>query len=388
MKNSLLFLLYSTLVLMLNGCSDNRYTPIPPNPSCNYNLSGHDRIFCIQETKDGGFIMAGSTESYPELGYEALLIKVSTNLDCEWVKHLGGDYFDEAVYIRELDDGFLILGRQWVVNKENTDIWLIRTNTSGDIIWEYTYGGPDNDYGVMFDITDEGKYFITGKHGDYATLIMTDENGNKEWFYDSIECKNPCFGEKNSNGEFVIIGNHAYNDIKYVKVNLNGDIIDSKILDFGHSETAQVANKCGGGYIIAGTTDFTPQTLKSGAILSKIDLEGNKIWDVAYSADDVGLCSVFQTHDGKYVFVGKSDDPTWADKWYCDGWFVIANPDGKKEFERYFEPPWGRYRSIKAVVQARDNNFVLVIVHSNMAVTEDISLIKLDEKGKNILIRK
>jgi len=135
-----------------------------------------------QQTNDGGFITTGLTEADNNIS-DVLLMKTFNNGEIEWVKTYGDRYNVERgnCVQQTTDGGYIITGTK---NTDNNyyDVFLIKTNSSGDTLWTRTYGGENWDGGNSVQQTTDGGYIITGIYQDnndvnYVYLIKTDANG-------------------------------------------------------------------------------------------------------------------------------------------------------------------------------------------------------------------
>jgi hypothetical protein len=146
----------------------------------------------LQQTQDEGFIIIGYTNSF---GYEGTiefwLIKTDAEGNEVWNQTFGGQGNEEAFCGQQTSDGGFILGgikRPFQVF-DNYDFWMIKTDNSGNQIWEKSFGGLYNDYCQGLSQTADGGYILTG-YRDFnwsdaswgnIWIIKTDAFGNEEW---------------------------------------------------------------------------------------------------------------------------------------------------------------------------------------------------------------
>ncbi len=139
--------------------------------------SDNDRSYDVIQTKDNGYLMIGSTESpsgdfdisINNGAYDYWVVKIDSTGNKVWEKTYGGLEIDIAYGIAAVGDGtYIIVGDSRssdgdVTNaKGNADLWIIKINDSGNLLWEKTYGGAKFDTGRGIHKTQDGYYLITG----------------------------------------------------------------------------------------------------------------------------------------------------------------------------------------------------------------------------------
>ena len=254
-----------------------------------------------QQTEDGGYIITGSTDEY--VNVNVWLIKTDSNGNEEWNQTFGGDGYDsngdgydnrgeEGHSVRQtVDGGYIIVANTFSFGNDQSDIWVIKTDSEGQEEWNSIFGGSDEDYGRDIQQTTDGGYVITGYseffgNGADVWLIKTDSNGNEEW--------NKTMGD----GWY---GQRGYS----------------------------VQQTTDGGYVITGygngNWDF---------ILIKTDSNGNEEWNKTFAGSngDKGY-SVQQTTDGGYIITGSTE--SFGDG--TDIWLIKTDPHGNTVPESEWE---------------------------------------------------
>lgn len=118
----------------------------------------------VQQTKDGGYIIAGFTNSYGAGWYDIWLIKMDAFGSKEWDQTFGGLGGDTCGSVWETTDGgFIITGGTYSYGAGNSDLWLIRTDINGTERWNKTFGGENYDFGESVQQTTDKGYIITGR---------------------------------------------------------------------------------------------------------------------------------------------------------------------------------------------------------------------------------
>jgi PKD repeat protein len=143
----------------------------------------HDGADSIQQTHDGGYIIAGTTNSFGASHLDFLLVKTDSNGTEQWYRTFGGvgAEFNPSVQLSP-DGGYILGGGTFSFDD---DYWLIKTDEDGNVQWDRTFEGSGLD---SFQQTHDGGYMINGDLYDPSktwlvqkALIKTDSNGNEQW---------------------------------------------------------------------------------------------------------------------------------------------------------------------------------------------------------------
>ncbi len=142
----------------------------------------------VREASGGGYIAVGSTGSFGE-GYSSIyLVRVGTSGDSLWAITLGGSKADFGSSVEAAQDGgFIIIGATASYGAGYSDTYLIKTDMSGGLLWEKTYGGIKDDRGYSVYPSRDGGYIITGTTESFNAqsidiyTIKIDIFGNQIW---------------------------------------------------------------------------------------------------------------------------------------------------------------------------------------------------------------
>ena len=292
-----------------------------PEEEWNRTLGGSSNDYgaSVQQTTDGGYIIAGSTHSFATSSYDVWLIKTAANGSANWTRTFGGSANDYGSSVRQTaDGGYIVVGSTPSFGAGAADVWLIKTAANGSTDWTRTFGGSANDYGYSVQQTTDDGYIVAGSTASFGAggydvwLIKTAANGSAEWtrtFGGSSNDYGYSVQQTADDGYIVAGSTNSFGagsgDVWLLKVAANGTANWTRT--FGGS-----ANDCGysvqqtadGGYIVAGSTNSFGAG--SGDVwLLKTAATGTAEWNSTFGgfSDDVGH-AVQQTADGGYIIAG------------------------------------------------------------------------------------
>jgi predicted secreted protein len=235
--------------------------------------NSNDEGNSVRQTSDDGYIITGYTKSYGAGGADYWLIKTDTSGDTLWTKTFGegSDDYSRAV-LQTSDGGYIIAGYTNSFGADFYDTWLIKTDAAGDTLWTKIFGGNGSSYEECYSVqqTTDGGYIIAGKTWSLSngasnadvSLIKTDSSGNIIWaktFGGNLFEKGSCV-QQTSDGGYIVTGyTESYGagiqDVWLIKTDASGNIIWIKTIG-GYSIDAgsSVQQTADGGYIITGST--------------------------------------------------------------------------------------------------------------------------------------
>lgn len=112
-----------------------------------YGGSGSDIANSMRQTSDGGYIVAGSTRSFSAGADDMWILRLDSFGNVVWQKAFGGTSSESAYSVQQTSDGgFIVAGRTYSVGAGLADVWVIKLNSFGAITWQKVYGGPANDW--------------------------------------------------------------------------------------------------------------------------------------------------------------------------------------------------------------------------------------------------
>ena len=228
-----------------------------------------DHGYDILETSDGGYIALGVTTS-DELGdFDLWLIKLAADGTQQWNKTIGGTSNDEPQrFTKTVDGGYVIVGQTDAADGMG-DVWVVKIDEDGDVLWQKTYGDSDvTEYGVCIKTVSNG-YIVLGGYQDMNWMeslwvLRLDGQGTLLWDQLISEEDTTVFGTSitpTTDGGYFITGNlvtdmeTSFTDAYFLKLNHQGARQWVKTLELsdGFQDEANFGTQArDGGYVAVG----------------------------------------------------------------------------------------------------------------------------------------
>ena len=436
------FVLMLLMIPFIFSCKEKKSTI--PSPAITWQKclggSGNDIASSIQQTSDSGYIAVGSTGSNDgdvsgyHNKYDVWVVKLNSTGMLQWQITLGGSSNDYANSVQQTKDGgYIVAGYSGSndgdlsENHGGYDAWITKLDSAGKIQWEKSFGGTENDYVYAIQQTDDGGYIfagnsmskdgdVTGNHGSFDYwIVKLDSKGIMQWqkslggkgFEEARSIKQTSDGGYIIAGFSVskdgdVTGNHGEQDFWVVKLNSSGNLQWQKSLggsskdnksSNGEDYAYSVQQTKDGGYIVAGYSgsndgdatenhgknhDFWVVKLNSSGVLQWQKSLGGTLNDAAYS--------IQQTKDGRYIVAGvtESNDGDVIGK-HDDGdfWIINLNSEGNINWQKCL----GGHglEEVRSIQQTLDGGYIVAgytysndgDVSGNHSINSDFWIVKL-----------
>ncbi len=341
----------------------------------------------VVETTDGGFAIAGRTASFGAVvgEDEVWLVRCDHHGVHLWNRTYGGgmtegghmDPFHKSVRLESVaDGGFLISSHTANYSAGDADGWLIRTDMDGNHLWNYTYGGPDDEYFVESVACSVGGFISSGFTQNITVgnvdgwLIRTDADGNHLWnytygspsfgeiFYNVIEVSNGGFLMSGWAGDFDSIADPDRFTVDFgcwiVRVDADGTHMWNHT--YGTVHTATYAAECyDGGFAFIGTEGDTSSD-DLDVLLLRTDVGGQQLWNKTYGGSEIEAAFEFaECSDGGFaIFTLTYTDASGV----SDGWFIRTDEGGNIHWEQTYGG--SGFDQFWAGIETSEGDFVLV----------------------------
>jgi len=339
--------------------------------------SGNDRASSIVQTIDGGYIVAGYSNSNNgdvtgnHGANDYWIVKLNSLGSLEWQKSFGGTLTEMALSIQQTSDsGYIVTGLSGSNNGDVSgnhatfpnvpDYWVIKLDASGTLTWQKCLGGSVDDYSYCVKQTADGGYIVAGATqslngdisnndgGEDAWIVKLNSAGNMEWekTYGGSDTERVFWIVPTTDGGYIatgwarsvdgdVVGNHGNFDYWVIKIDSSGNLQWQKTIggtsDDVASNIVQVAD---GGYVVTGYSNSTDGDMLGNngsydSFLFKLTSAGEILWQKHIgTANSEDLLVLEPTTDGGYIATGSSYSDT-GDNIDSEGnvWIVKLAPD-------------------------------------------------------------
>ncbi len=351
----------------------------------NYGGSKAETGNCIKPTKDGGYIMCGSTESNDSNitnqkgNGDVWIVKLNSTGQIQWQKTYGGSNFEYAVHIEQTTDGGYIIaattnskdgdvvGYHYTPGNPQADYWILKIDSIGNTQWAKCFGGTNDDIPnsiiqtfdkgyIVVGYTMSTDFDVVGNHWIYPNLtgdswiVKLDSLGNVQWkkcyggsgeetAASIIQTKDSSYIFSGSTGsnDGDVVGKHQGGDVWLVKIDKQGNLLWQKCFEsYGIESAKSLLLNNDGTFTIGAITSNT--SILSDYWVIKTDSIGNIIWQKTYGGSQFELLyDISNTVDKGYIVIGTSDSNdsvVVGNHGTNDYWLIKLDSNGNKQWQK------------------------------------------------------
>ena len=282
-----------------------------------YGGTGEDNGEQIVIADNGNYTIAGVTSSFTS-SYDFYLLQVDPDGDIVWEKSIGVDtLFEWGTDMVKLSDGYALCGYQIPAGgTDGGDFYMVRTNLSGDTLWTKTFNYPDREWAFAITATSDNGFVLAGlKHYDGlnnvdAFIIKTDDTGKVLWeeTYGGGGNEHLYGIEETNDGNYAACGSTrsmgiGNEELPYIlKVDQTGTMLWEKAYGTsGNLHFRDMVENINGHLILTGTLT----SAKTGIV--KTDFSGNLLWYDSLGLSGNGM-AIIQLQDSMYAVTGFARD--------------------------------------------------------------------------------
>jgi hypothetical protein len=226
-----------------------------------YDGPGNECAYAVIKTSDGGLALAGETDSYGAGGYDTWLIKTDFNATAQWNMTYGGIGAEHGYALAQATDGgYIIAGTTNSSGAGGDDVYMVKTDANGALVWSRAFGGNGTETAKSVVQATDGGFVVAGSTDSFGAgnvdgwLIKTDANGNMVWNHTYGGAGADAFRVvvlANNGGGYAMTG-YSTGGLWLVQTNEYGTEQSSRTYGGGGGNSLVQASD--GGYLIAGYT--------------------------------------------------------------------------------------------------------------------------------------
>jgi hypothetical protein len=355
-----------------------------------YGGTNYDQGRGIAQTSDKGYIVCGTTSSYGMGNTDVYLLKIDSAGKFQWQNTFGGINIENCFSVKQTNDaGFIICGYTNSFGAGGYDAYLVKTDSTGNLEWQKTYGGGSWDFTYWTEQTSDGGYILAGETYSYgnnnrAYLIKTDSNGDTLWtkMYGGTISNYTREVHQTPDSGYIFAGSvqtgTGNKDFFLVKTNPLGDTLWTKTYGRSNNDSCTTVAICmDKGFLLGGGSDING-TDKDYFL--KTDSVGNFLYAVVDTPSGIAtivISRIRETFFGEFVMLVNTYDSGSADKlialfdWHPGGVWPWGYGFGGPKVEEGYD-----------FVQTSDSGFALVGYTSSLGKGPDnIYIAKTDRLG-------
>ncbi|AHF80611.1 NHL repeat-containing protein [Thermococcus paralvinellae] len=304
-----------------------------------YGGKGDDSAYAVAVASNGDIIVAGSTSSFGAGDYDLWVLRLDKNGNIRWEMTYGGEYGEGALGVAlALNGDIIVAGYTGGFGAGDYDVWMLRLDSAGNVKWQKTYGGEDEDVALdvaivkSSDIVVGGYTYSFGAGKEDAWVLYLDGNGNVKWQKTyGREGEDEIWAiSATENGDIVAAGyttsfGAGNEDVWVLRIDDRGEIIWEKTYGGEYGDIGMGIEEINRKIVVTGITqNFDVQTV--GALVLYLDEMGNMLWGKVCEGGEMRVWEVSAT-DSSVVTAGYIKTPEGNE----DLWVLKLSPEGASQ---------------------------------------------------------
>ncbi len=288
----------------------------------------YEAAHSVYQTSDGGFILAGSV--FAGSSGNVYLVKTEANGVAEWTRTYGGGSTENAYSVMQTNDGgYIFCGDTRSFHSGfGSSVWLVRTNSNGDTLWTKVYGGSSYQGGYSVKQTTDDGFIVTGSYNNGAPnstdvwLLKTDANGDTLWTktFGGIDSQEGHDVLQTNDGGFLIAGTQSWSGIWLIRTNSTGDTLWTKTYPGSLERGNCLSQTPDNGFVITGSD------INGDLLVVRTDQNGAILWSSTYGGSNAdGGSAVVPVNGGGYIVCGSTESSGAGN---ADIWLIRLDSDG------------------------------------------------------------
>jgi len=231
--------------------------------------SGYDFGFSVDQTTDGGYIVVGGTSSFKVNNLDVYLLKLNSDGSLAWQNTFGGNIDDYALSVQQTTDGgYIVAGATTSFGAGDCDVYVLKINPDGSLAWEKTFGGNGEDQAASIQQTTDGGYIVAGVTTSFRAgscdvyVLKLNSDGSLAWqkMYGGDAADYASSIQQTTDGGYIVAGvtglfESGSSDAYILKLNSDGSLAWQKTYGGnGYDAASSIQQTTDGGYIVAGVT--------------------------------------------------------------------------------------------------------------------------------------
>ena len=369
------------------------------------NIGGTDseNIFEILEIENEGYFLVGITSSMDNVfsnnhgSRDGFLIKIDYEGNILWNKTIGGSNIDNLNSIEKSDDGGYFLAGSTnsidgdisdptIINETALSGWMLKINGEGQILWDKKYFAEVGSLFRKIKKDDNGDLIVVGTVNSQIRIYKLDTEGNEIWAEYLEETSNTIFGDfiVNSMNEIILLNSVVVDedtdeyDIKVTKIDTNGEELWTKTIGGSQSDFGlKIIEISSGEYLLGGSTlsddgDIGVNNGGGDVLLIKINDEGEINWKRVIGGDSHEIITGIEKYEGgKFLIAGQTisaNGELSSEYGGRDAFIGEINQEGSLNWVRYFGGS-GTEQFVN-IYSSHDSSLILAL--SSTSVDENI----------------